>query len=77
MYYEKNSRAFNLIVGLALGVLVGAGLTYLTAPQSGKRTRRRLARAISGATASAGERWDGLSGDLLAVIGPSRLRLRR
>ncbi len=44
MYYEKTSRAFNFIVGLTLGVLVGAGLVVLTAPSSRQRARRRVRR---------------------------------
>lgn len=44
MYYEKNSRAFNLLAGLALGAMVGAGLVFFRAPQSGRRARRLLGR---------------------------------
>lgn len=77
MYYEKNSRAFNFIVGLVLGAVVGAGLTFLTAPRSGKRTRRRLVRAVSGVRDNAGSRWDGLSDDLRTMISPVRQRLWR
>jgi gas vesicle protein len=74
MYYEKNSRAFNFIVGLTLGALVGAGLAFLTAPRSGKRTRRRLVKTVSGVKELASDRWDGLSGDLYATISSSRRR---
>lgn len=77
MYYEKNSRAFNFIVGLVLGAAVGAGIAFMTAPRSGKRTRRRLAKAVSEVTGNAGDRWDGLAGELRTMITPSRQRLWR
>lgn len=44
MYYEKNSRTFNLLVGLVLGVVVGAGLAFLGGPREGKGARRLLGR---------------------------------
>lgn len=44
MYYEKNSRTFNLLVGLALGAVVGAGLAFMRAPRGEKRARRLLGR---------------------------------
>lgn len=36
----------NLLIGLALGVLVGAGFALLYAPDRGTNTRRRLGRRI-------------------------------
>jgi gas vesicle protein len=77
MYYEKNSRAFNFIVGVVLGAAVGAGLAFLTAPRSGKRTRRHLVKAISGVKDNAGSRWDGLAGDFRTLISPGRQRVWR
>jgi len=44
MYYEKNSRTFNLLVGLVLGAVVGAGLVFLRAPREVKGARRLLGR---------------------------------
>jgi len=45
MEYTDERQAFSFIVGLALGTLVGAGIALLVAPQSGRRTRRQIARA--------------------------------
>jgi gas vesicle protein len=76
MYYEKNSRAFNFVLGLTLGTAVGAGLALLTAPRSGRRTRRRLGKVVSEATDTAGERWGELSDDLRSAVGPGWRRFR-
>src|SRR5690606_27038137 len=47
MYYDEDSGAVTFIAGILLGAVVGASLALLTAPQSGKRTRRRLIEAVS------------------------------
>ncbi len=41
----EERQASSFIVGFALGVLVGAGVALLMAPQSGRRTRRVIVRA--------------------------------
>jgi gas vesicle protein len=46
MYYEKESGALNFIAGLAIGAILGASVALLTAPQSGKRTRRKIVRVV-------------------------------
>ena len=42
MEYDHESQVFNFIAGLVLGAVIGAGSAILTAPDSGKRTRRRV-----------------------------------
>lgn len=74
MRYQDNSRTFNFLVGLVLGLVVGGGLALLTAPQSGRRMRRRIMRAVSGATDELGERWDEWKGDVRSALGASRRR---
>ena len=49
MYYEKESGALNFIAGLAIGAILGASVALLTAPQSGKRTRRKIVRVVEDA----------------------------
>ena len=54
--------------------VVGVSLALLTAPHTGKRTRRRLVRAVSAARTAAGDRW----GDLALQVqraGRKRVRL--
>ena len=44
MEYDHESQVFNFIAGLVLGAVIGAGIAMLTAPDSGKKTRRRVRR---------------------------------
>lgn len=64
MYYEDESGAVKFFAGMVLGAVIGASLALLTAPQSGKRTRRRLLRAVTTARDSAGSRWRELADEL-------------
>jgi len=56
-----SSRTGSTLIGFALGAVVGAGLALLLAPDSGKRTRQRLA--------STARRW---SKDAEQAIGQAR-----
>src|SRR5687768_6689428 len=49
MYYDDESGAVTFVAGLLLGAVLGASLALLAAPQSGKKTRRRILRAVSSA----------------------------
>lgn len=62
--YERESKALNFLSGLILGAVIGAGLTILTAPESGRRTRRRLKRAARDIRSQAGDRFDDLSDEV-------------
>jgi gas vesicle protein len=46
------------IIGFALGAVVGAGLALLLAPESGKKTRQRLASTAQRWSDSAGSSFD-------------------
>lgn len=72
---EHNAQLTAFLTGLLLGSAVGAVAAILTAPQSGRRTRRSLGRAAEGTrkrigrTAveigrNTGDRWDDLADDL-------------
>lgn len=50
--------ALNFIVGMTLGALVGTTAALLLAPQSGKRTRRQLARKAEELGDTATEAFD-------------------
>jgi gas vesicle protein len=76
MYYDDESGALNFVAGLLLGAVVGASLALLTAPQSGRKTRKRLVRAVSTARESAADRWDDLSDEVQDVVRASRKRIR-
>lgn len=51
---EKEARK-NVLLGLALGAIVGAAAGILLAPASGKKTREDLANATAGLPAKAKE----------------------
>ncbi len=75
MYYDDdNAGAVNFIAGIILGAVLGVTLTLLGAPQSGKRTRKNLVRAVTTARTAAGDRWEDLA-DQVQRVGRKRLRL--
>jgi gas vesicle protein len=74
MYYDDESGAVNFIAGMFLGAIIGVTLTLLSAPQSGERTRRRIATAVSSARSAAGDRWDDLA-DQVQRASRKRIRL--
>lgn len=77
MYYEKESGAVNFIAGVAIGAVLGASIALLTAPQSGRRTRRHVLQAIADARESAGDNWENVAGDVKRVVRRGRRRVRR
>jgi gas vesicle protein len=77
LYYEKESGAVNFIAGVAIGAVLGASIALLTAPQSGRRTRRHVLQAIADVRENAGDRWENVSGDVKRVVRKGRRRVRR
>ncbi len=63
-YESTDSRMGALIAGLALGAVIGAGIALLTAPESGRKTRRRLRKTTGRLTSGAGDRWDEFAEDV-------------
>jgi gas vesicle protein len=76
MYYEDESGAVNFVAGLLLGAVIGASLALVTAPQSGRKTRKRLVRAVSTVRDSAEDHWDDLSDELQGAVKAGRKRIR-
>ena len=68
MKYENNEQVFNFVSGLLLGAAIGAGITMLTAPQSGRRTRKKIRRAADDLKYEAGDRWDDLADEVKARV---------
>ncbi|MEE9208590.1 MAG: YtxH domain-containing protein [Gemmatimonadota bacterium] len=52
---QSAAEARGLVAGILIGVLVGAAAALLTAPQSGQRTRRLIARRAEDWTDAAGQ----------------------
>lgn len=64
MEYDHEGQVFNFLTGLVLGAFIGAGAALLTAPQSGRRTRRKIKKAASGVRHEAQDRWEDLADDV-------------
>ena len=64
MEYDHESQVFNFIAGLVLGAVIGAGIAMLTAPDSGKQTRRRVRKMAGQLRRTAEDRLGDLSDDV-------------
>jgi gas vesicle protein len=76
MYYDEEGSAVNFLLGLLVGAAAGAAVALLVAPQSGKRTRRQLFKAVSSARDNATERLGDLSDDVRTAVEAGRKRIR-
>src|SRR5512146_1054945 len=63
--------------GLALGILFGAGVALLLAPQSGEDTRELLGRRARRMSHRAADRWDDLRDELRLAARRRGRRVRR
>lgn len=81
MEYDEQGGVTHFVSGLVLGIVIGAGVALLSAPQSGRRTRRRIRRAAVDVRDQAGDRWDDVAGEVRDVvekaIGTARKRVGR
>jgi gas vesicle protein len=64
MDYDDEARAFNFAAGLLLGAAIGAGVALLMAPDSGRKTRRRIRRVAGDFADTAQDRWGEVSDDV-------------
>jgi gas vesicle protein len=76
MYYEDEGGVGSFFAGLLLGAAIGAGVALMLAPQSGKRTRKRLRRVVGDARETAGDRWEDLASEMRSAVDASRQRLQ-
>jgi gas vesicle protein len=76
MYYDEESGALNFVAGMLLGAVLGASLALLTAPQSGRKTRKRLIRAVSHARGAAEDHWEDLADEVQGAVRAGRKRIR-
>jgi gas vesicle protein len=53
---------------LLLGAIIGAGVAYLTAPETGRKARKRLKRAAGDLRASASDRLDDLADEVKGKV---------
>lgn len=64
MEYDHEAQVLNFLSGLVIGAVIGAGVAMLTAPQSGRRTRRRIRKVAGDFRETATDRWDDLADDV-------------
>ena len=64
MEYDHEPQVINFISGLLLGAVIGAGVALLAAPQSGRRTCRRIKKTALTLRDSATDRYDDLAEDM-------------
>jgi gas vesicle protein len=75
MYYEDDTGGVPFLAGILMGIIIGAGLALLVAPQSGRRTRRRLARRVEDVADEAVGKWDDVAGELRSAVRSGRKKL--
>jgi gas vesicle protein len=56
------------VAGLVLGAAIGATAALLSAPQTGRRTRRKLGRVATGIKKSTGDRWEDVAEDVRSRV---------
>ncbi len=64
MDHDHETHSMTFVSGFLLGAMVGAGIAFLTAPEAGTRTRKRIRRVAGGLRDSAGDHWDDLAEDV-------------
>ena len=65
---NHDTQVINFISGLLLGAVIGAGVALLAAPQSGRRTRRRIKRTALTLRDSATDGWDDLADEVKGKV---------
>jgi gas vesicle protein len=68
MEEERERQVVSFVAGLLLGAIIGAGVALLTAPDSGRRTRKRLKRAAIGLKDSATHRFDDIAEEVKGKV---------
>jgi len=68
MEYDQDPQVFTFVSGLLLGAVIGAGIALLAAPQSGRRTRRRIRKVAGELRDTASDRWDELADDVKGKV---------
>ena len=64
MESDDERQALSFVTGLVLGAVIGAGVAILTAPQPGRKTRKRLKKVARRARGQTTNRLDELATEL-------------
>lgn len=65
---DQERQVASFVSGLILGAVIGAGVAMLTAPQPGRKTRRRIRRSAKRVRGSAADRFDDLASELKGKV---------
>jgi gas vesicle protein len=65
---DQDSQVFGFVSGLLLGAVIGASIALLAAPESGRKTRKRLLRAAEGIRKSASHQLDDLADEMKGKV---------
>jgi len=81
MAYDSETNTINFLSGVILGAVLGAGIALLTAPQSGRRTRKRIRRVAGDVREGASDRLEDFADDVKSrvddAVSTARKRLNR
>jgi gas vesicle protein len=64
MEHEEGPDIVGFVAGLICGAAIGAGIALVLAPDSGKKTRKRIQRAATDLKETAADRWDDVAEDV-------------
>jgi len=62
--YDDSDTRISFMSGLVLGAVLGAGIALLTAPEPGRRTRRKIQRKAVHLRDTTGDRWEDLADEV-------------
>jgi gas vesicle protein len=65
---DQETHVLGFVSGLLLGAVIGAGIALLAAPDSGRKTRKRLRRVSSGLRKSASHQLDDLADEMKGKV---------
>ncbi|KPJ79492.1 MAG: hypothetical protein AMS19_11115 [Gemmatimonas sp. SG8_23] len=68
MESDRERQAWSFLTGLLLGGVIGASVAMLTAPQPGRKTRKRIRRSARRLRGTTSERLDDLAGELKGKV---------
>lgn len=74
MFFDDGEE---FVLGVIVGALLGASAALLLAPDSGRRTRRRIRRSAEDLTDAAGERIQEAADDARRLAGDARRAAER
>jgi len=68
MEYDEDVGLFNFVAGVVCGALLGASIALVLAPDSGRKTRRRIQRAAGDLRETAVDRWDEIADEVAGKV---------